>query len=151
MKNIGNFYRLFTILYIPLAILVNLTAEINPLIFPILKNGTVELLSNGKHITYNDGSGGFYGNGSNEPNNSSVLKKELLSKGDKLDVTGVRVRHPDFSEEVYIVTSIGEFYNDKDIKTNRTIHALWAEKLSLLMLWPIVPLVLLDLFKKLVL
>jgi len=132
-----NIYKKLTFILILFSIIFNITLTKNPLAFPILDKGSIEIMSNGFHITFSDGSGGFYDEKLTANSYDNVTYKEL-KKGEKYKVTGIKITHPDFSTKVYLQTAIGQFsQSNYNITLNKEAHATWVKNLGFLMNWPI--------------
>lgn len=131
---------LLSVVFSVLAVVVNVTQTKNPILYPILSNGYVEILKDGYQQTFFDGSGGFVFEKWPCDGDCTLTK---LKKGERYRVVGVRVRWPDFGQEVSVVTEIGEFseydYNSPGpaIALNKPARAAWADQLSFLMYWPL--------------
>lgn len=140
----------FSVMYIVFSIVLSRTQERNPILFPILDGGVVTVLKDGYQETFlSDGSGGF-----SEDNDSDIgcswcgdVVFTEISAGEQYDVTGIRIGNPEFGTSIAVVTDIGEFDeddydpidDDATIRLNKTVHVKWAERLSMLMVWPILP------------
>lgn len=130
------------------SILVSHTQTKNPFLFPIVSGGTIEILQDGYHQAFSDGSGGFELEKEEEDRCIGCGKVVYtpLRKGDIFEVQGVRIGYPDFSTAVALVTQVGEFsqydYDSTEgepyIKINKPVHAKWASVFSALMAWPII-------------
>ena len=141
-------------------LLINMTIEKNPLLFPVVRGGTVKILEDGYLATYSDGSGGFSkenfaDNQGRDPScvgpYCGIIKFYPLKKGEIYNVTGVIVTlgaGGDFRPRISLVTSIGRFAQDDyqslsggsevvHIKLSKPVHSLLFDKLSYLMFWPI--------------
>lgn len=152
LKNKSLFY--FSIALIIFSIGVSHTQTRNPILFPIISDGYIEILENGYQLTFSDGSGGF--SLDNKEDIACIGCGEVIytevKKGEKFKVLAVRVEHPDFTTSITLVTEIGEFTEhdyrpwggeERAIGVNKPVRAKWAENLSGLMAWPILPLSLL--------
>ncbi len=133
-----------TIALIVVVVFVSHTQTRNPLLFPIISGGQIEILRDGYQITYEDGSGGF----SNDSSCDSCITKTKVSKGDVHKVLGVLMGYPDFGEKIILVTDIGQFDqydyapvvgDEKNIRLNKPARAAWADALGMLMAWPMAP------------
>ena len=141
---------LSSIFLILVCILVNITLEKNPFIFPILSGGTIEVLEDGYLVTYSDGSGGFSKKSAQEQTVSCLGpscgtdKSTPLKKGEIYNVTGVSITHPDLHTDVSLITSVGKFdqYDYQPyigspdrayIKTNKLVHVSLVNMLRYLM------------------
>jgi hypothetical protein len=138
-----------TIAYCTAAILVNSTLEKNPLVFPILNGGTIEILKDGYLETFSDQSGGYV----KEPNQSKDFGKisyRKLSKGEKFNVTGIEIGHADFSTNVFLKTPIGRFdYVERDTESvaiSQRMESPFVQKMGDLMNYPIFLLMLYEKF-----
>lgn len=140
--------KAITHLLILLSILFNVTLTKNPIVFPILNNGYIEILSDGYHVSYSDGSGGFRAKINSKEWRENKVSIIELKKGEKYQVVGINVGHPDFSTKVNLQTEIGQFsqqdyqgslYDSSEavILPNKKVHAEWTNALSVLMLWPV--------------
>lgn len=158
LKNDKLFY--FSISLIILSIATNLTQTKNHFLYPILSDGYIEILKDGYHIEFSDGSGSFITE--EEKNNEHQILPEniiytRLSKGDKFKVTGIKITHPEFGTNINLTTNIGRFSTydyqpinaeqSLNIKINKEIQTEWSSKLGLLMLWPLFPVMLLSALK----
>jgi len=123
-----------TSIFCAIAIIFNVTLEKNPIAFPILINGSVTVLRDGNLITFSDGSGGFFDEGMfNEKSRVNFGKIDIkkLSKGQEFKVTGIIISHPDFSTNISLTTTAGQFSEmnyqpsnqlfTQSIKPNKTI------------------------------
>lgn len=133
-----------TIALIIIVVFASHTQTKNPILFPIISGGEVEILRDGYQITYQDGSGGF----SNDGSCNGCITKTKVSKGDVHKVVGVLMGYPDFSEKIILVTDIGQFDqydyapmngDEKNIRLNKPARAPWADALGVLMGWPMAP------------
>ena len=136
----------FTHVLILLSIIFNLTLTTNPIVFPVLNEGTIEILTDGYHVSYEDGSGGFIHE--KDIRNLSGFKPSYikLNKGDKYKVLGVNIGHPDFSTKINLETKIGQFrerdYRGRNtlskatILLNKKVQADWVNAASFFMMWP---------------
>ncbi|OHA84493.1 MAG: hypothetical protein A2408_01495 [Candidatus Yonathbacteria bacterium RIFOXYC1_FULL_52_10] len=129
------------------AVFVSHTQTKNPILFPVLSDGYVEILEDGYQETFFDGSGGF-----TQEKDADVcmgcgeITYTKLTKGDIYQVLGVRLGHPDFGTSISVVTEVGEFSKhdyspsagmDAYIKLNKPPRAHWADVVSFSMAWPI--------------
>jgi len=148
----------FSIFMVIFSIIVNLTQTKNPLIYPVLSNGYIEILEDGYHIEYSDGSGMFISEEERNDRNFIYSEDTIftdLKKGEKYKVIGIKVAHPEFGTNVKLVTEVGQFseYDYKSfegsqkINVNKNVQSSWSKKLSFLMLWPLFPGIFLSLFK----
>lgn len=146
LQNSGLLY--FSLGLIIFSILVSHTQTKNPFLFPIVSGGTVEVLQDGYHQEFSDGSGGFELEKEDQDKCIGCGRIEYtpLRKGEVFDVQGVRIGNPDFGIAIALVTQVGEFSQyDYDpiegkpyIKINKPVHARWADALGALMAWPII-------------
>lgn len=138
-----------------LSLVVNLTLERNPLVFPILNDGYVKVNQDGYLQIFSDGSSGF--SQTNQGNSDCVGCGETtykpLNKGDKYKVTGVAILHPDFSTTVDLMTEIGRFpeqdyKNNATVTLNKPVENEIIRSLGALMYYPIAVTMLPKLFDK---
>ena len=138
-------FRKLTFILIPFSIILNITLEKNPIAFPILCGGEIEIISDGFQGTYSDGSGGFYDKEPEKAGDHNVTYKEL-KKGEKYKVTGIVITAPDFGTKINLQTTIGQFshsnyqdtsYSSASVLTNKEVQATWLEDLGFLMYWPL--------------
>ena len=130
-----------------ISIFTNATLEKNPLIFPILRGGQIEVLHDAVHITFSGGSGAlFEKNYTTSWDEGAVYKP--VKRGSVYNVTGVNFSHPDFSSQVNIKTDLGQIsernykktnyrHGKQLVKTNKIVHFHLFDRISLLMAWPI--------------
>jgi len=144
----GRKISVITIAIVILSIGINKTQESNPILFPILAGGYVQILEDGYLRTFSDGSGGF-----SKENKLSIgcatcgeVTYQKLKKGEKYKVLKTKIKNPDFGITINLVTEIGEFHESNykpwgdqapSIKISKPARAKWAEKISSLMAWPI--------------
>lgn len=133
LRNTGLFY--FSIVFIALSIIISYTQTENPVLFPIISDGYVEVLKDGYQRTFvDDGSGGFVLEKDSIPRCTGCgeVKYTKISKGEVYQVLGVRVGHLDFGRNISVVTEIGEFSEydyaplqgrEQYIKLNKPTHA----------------------------
>lgn len=129
-----------------LSIIFNVTLTKNPLIFPIIDDGHIEIVSDGYYVTYIDGSGGFTTEKSIKVDESQVSYKRL-NKGERYKVNGIKISMSGLSSVLLLQTEIGTFseidyQNNGNIEANvlpsKEVYVGWARSLSVLMYWPTV-------------
>ena len=136
-----------TALLILFSFVVCLTLERNSVIFPVLKNGEIEILEDSFHAQFRGGSGGlvkekYDGNWAND------IVYKPLSKGSTHSVVGVKISPSGFSNTIGLITDFGvvsqnnysddTHYSKKLVEVNKTVHSPLAKGLSFLMVWPII-------------
>lgn len=153
----------FTVIFSIGAIFFNITIEKNPLIFPILIDGYVEIQRDGYQVTYDDGSGGFRDHKQDEIQCIGCGPRTYtkVEKGDIYKVEGIKIGHPDFGIDIRVLTEIGEFgehnfdqsdvssrlYHDENgelpVKLNKNVTR-FGQNTGILMMWPVFPMMLLS-------
>lgn len=125
------------------SIFINTTLEFNPLVFPILNGGYVEVVNDRLQNSSSEDTESF-----SNKNRSRVectqcgFKNKMLVEGYIYRVTGVKVSHRDFSTNVTLLTEVGEF-TEYEYKTNRVVipnkrvNSILFEKLRILMAYPL--------------
>lgn len=150
-------YRIFrtVIILCVMAVLINLSLEINPFVYPILRNGTITINKDGYLRTFSDGSGGFYEIDLDDFSCSGCgeIKFKKILKGETYPVIGVHITHPDFSTKINLVTPIGQF-SENNYSSDRSISINKKEKNQLftyigaLMAYPFAYFILKDAFNE---
>lgn len=141
-----------TVAFCLVAIAFNLTLERNPLIFPIIDDGNVEVLVDGNHLTFvADGSSGFFdASFCANPNNREYCEEvtssnTFIEKGSVFKVKEVQLTSREFARVINIVTEEGysfshELISHNEIRVDKEITNPTFEKAGVLMSWPLVPL-----------
>ena len=145
-----NFARLknkklnyFTSILIFCSIIFSVTLHKNPLIFPIINDGYIEVLSDGYYVSYEDGSGGFVDSPIDQT--SFNVSYKALKKGDRYKVIGIESRLSGFTSVLLLQTEIGPFSerdyqgnlsDEAKVQPSKRVTAEWANMLSILMYWP---------------
>jgi len=135
---------LSTVFLITASLLLNINLEKNPVVFPILHNGYVEILRDAVHTAYFEGSGRLYENKFAE--SDQIATRKRVKKGAIYKVTGIRLspnglvgNNIDLETELGIVSE-SDYKGDEDkkqiAKTNKVVHLQIASTLSFLMYWP---------------
>ena len=143
-KNILFYFSIFLIIF---SIIINHTQTKNPILYPIIAGGTIEILKDGYCMKFIDGSSGFY---SEEEKNFSCtgcgpVESPILKKGEIYSVTGIEIEHPEFGTDIHLITDACYFseynYNAgrENIKISRNAQSVWAKNLGMLMAWPVIP------------
>lgn len=148
-KNILLYVSIFFIIF---SIIISHTQTKNPVLYPILSDGYVEILEDGYHDEYSDGSGGFLSYEEKDRDGCvgcGEIEYLKLKKGEKYKVIGVEISHPEFGTEVNLITKIGQFgeydygssksLSNKSIYINKPVQSNWAKYLGILMAWPAIP------------
>lgn len=114
----------FTVAFSAAAIIFNITIEKNPLIFPILHDGYVEVQRDGYYRLFSDGSGGFSPTKEDDVGciGCGSVTYTKINKGDIYKVTGIRLEHPDFGINISVLTEIGGF-DEYDYDETNTLYA----------------------------
>jgi len=128
------------------SVVLSLTLERNAIVFPILKEGNIEIIRDAYHVTYSDGSGGL----SDEklsPGTFGDLTVTTVKAGAIYKVNGIQIGPLGFSNAINLKTELGivsqydyeGLAGDKPMAiTNKTVHSPWAKKISYLMGWPLI-------------
>lgn len=137
-----------TIVFSLTAIIVNLTIEKNPLVFPVIDGGQVEILVDGFYLTDSDGNGAFFTAAScSDPSlpghcgwatTSTFIKAGTVYKvkGVNLTSSGVFVRGIDIIiEPGYSLDRSLIFSNE--IKTDKEVVNPLLANTGIFMAWPI--------------
>ncbi|MFC1721257.1 hypothetical protein ACFL0K_03335 [Patescibacteria group bacterium] len=123
---------IFSVVFIIFSIIISITQAKNPILYPILSGGYVEVLKDG-YLETNKLWSGFVREESSSCNTCIYQK---LNKGDKYRILGVRLNNDGIPNTITILTEIGGFTEGLmfgNITTNKTMRAEWAEYLSRLM------------------
>lgn len=144
----------FTHSFIFLSIIFNVTLTKNSLIFPIIDDGLIEIVSDGYYVTYTDGSGGFTAKKNIEVDESQISYKRL-KKGECYKVNGIKISMSGFSSVLLLQTEIGTF-SEVDYQSNgqltakvlpsKEVYVSWVRSLSVLMYWPLIFMMLFNTF-----
>ncbi len=127
------------------AIWMNLNLEKSSIVYPILDQGTVTVNKNGFLKTYSDGSGMYSETDVEEFKCAGCgeVKFQKINQGDVYPVQGIKVEHPDFSNKITLVTSIGQFsehdyLTNKNITLNKDVKNKMFSHVSSLMYFPLI-------------
>lgn len=140
-----------TILFSLVSVAINVTLEKNPLVFPILNGGYLEVHKDGYYETFpmSPPTDGLYvGQKPCTPESSVACEEGTIAvpiqAGTRLAITGIRVEHPDFGKDVIVITESGRTFSTNDINfekgaltTNLPIENHIVSLLGILMIWPI--------------
>ena len=137
-----------TAMLILVSLVLSMTLEKNPIIFPILKEGHIQITRDSYYLRFGDGSGLLSSSDPSRykftPDNPTVSR---VTEGSIYQVTGVSIDLAGFSNSINLETELGVIFqssyeavgDDKPLAiTNKTVHASWAKKFTQLMGWPII-------------
>ncbi len=125
---------------------INATIFKNSIIFPILHNGTIEILENGYHQTFFDRSWSYTKEKQNYNGTLGDITYIPLTKWDIYNVTWISASAPDFGFTLTLKTNIWNFSendfkplysSNPHIKLNKNHYSAWAKYWSYLMYWPL--------------
>ncbi len=135
-----------TLILILCSVLVNITLERNPIVFPILVNGSIRINADAYYETFSDGSGGLVKNKDDTSGYDDVVYKSVKA-GSVYAVSGVKKSPSGFSNTISLLTELGEIpesnydeshlYGEYIAVANKDVHSLWAQRISFLMVWPL--------------
>lgn len=141
-----------TLLFSIAAAAVNLTLERNPLVFPILKGGYVEVRKDGYYESWPKYGleGVYFQEEPCTPESHVACDGQTIvtpiKAGTRLKVTGVRMEYPDFGKSIVLITESGmtfsteNFYLAEDaLTTNSPVESRLFSKFGILMMWPALP------------
>lgn len=143
-------------IFMLIAIAVNLTLEKNPLVFPVLDGGSIEVHKDGYYKSFPD-SGVFVEDEPCVPGNPIRCDDAVVSvlpAGTRLPVVGVRMESAGVGlNDVVLITESGmtisktNIYIYKDsLSVDKPIESTLFSELGSLMLYPFLPLLLLAMF-----
>lgn len=116
----------------------NLTLTQNPLMYPILSGGTIEVLDDGYIQTYSDKSAGFQKTTKEEISciGCGEVTYHQVLKGEVILVEGIKLNHPDFGLRRSLITKYG--YLEVDDTNFRLSHTVVSplHQLGMLMIYP---------------
>lgn len=136
-------YKIWAALIIAFSIVFNLTLTKNPLIYPILVNGSISFPRDGFIMKYSDESAAFTSEQKANNNTSGMIATYTPVKaGEVIEVTGIQLTHPDLGLNRNLITPLGKIHEkDPGIVVSkqvvRPIHYLGN-----LMYYPALPLML---------
>lgn len=152
----GKLYFMACVIFIVICIITSKTRDSNPLLYPIIRNGTATVLQDGYQRTFSiDGSGSFQTSSTTTISCAGCGGDKVtpLKKGEVYKVLGVHHGPDGFRDEVGVITEVGRFsssdvnYN-RYIGLNKPIQSTWSKYLGNLMYWPIFPFVAITTFNK---
>lgn len=133
-----------SIFIVVFAITVNLTQTKNPILYPILHDGYIEVLEDGYLEGFDDGSVSFLKTNDCQVCGSEPNAYKPVYQGDIFKVTGVSYGGCGLHNCIYLKTELGEFHEDDYsgaqpvLKTNKVVRNSWAEEFGGVMYIPVI-------------